>query len=85
MTSGTSPSPAAQWLGLRASSAGGTGLIPGRGTKIPYAAWCDQKKKVTSTTRCVCTFSVRLLEQQARWMAELGLEQSSEIQRPVRC
>ena len=25
-----------------ASTAGGTGLIPGRGTKIPRAAWCGQ-------------------------------------------
>ena len=27
-----------QWLRLRASTAGGTGLIPGQGTKIPHAA-----------------------------------------------
>ena len=26
-----------QWLRLRASTAGGTGLIPGWGTKIPHA------------------------------------------------
>ena len=30
-------SPAVQWLGLRASTAGHTGLIPGQGTKIPHA------------------------------------------------
>ena len=29
-----------QWLRLRASTAGGAGSIPGRGTKIPHAAWC---------------------------------------------
>ena len=34
-----------QWLGLRASTAEGRGLIPGWGTKIPQAAWCGQKKK----------------------------------------
>ena len=34
------------WLRLHASTAGGTDLIPGRGTKIPHAAWCSQKKKV---------------------------------------
>ena len=29
-----------QWLGLRASAAGGTGSIPGLGTKFPHAlAW----------------------------------------------
>ena len=30
-------SPAVQWLRLHASTAGGEGLIPGRGTKIPHA------------------------------------------------
>ena len=36
---------AVQWLGLPASTAGGTGLIPGWGTKIPCATWQGQKKK----------------------------------------
>ena len=35
------------WLRLRASTVGGTGSIPGRGTKIPKAEWCSQKKKDT--------------------------------------
>ena len=30
---------AVQWLRLGASTAGGVGLIPGRGTKIPHVAW----------------------------------------------
>ena len=34
-----------QWLRLRTSTAGGTGLIPGRGTKISHASWYDQKKQ----------------------------------------
>ena len=34
-----------QWLGLHASTAGGTGLIPDQGTKIPHAMRCGQKKK----------------------------------------
>ena len=34
-----------QWLRLRASTAGGTGSIPGRGTKIPNAARCGQINK----------------------------------------
>ena len=34
-----------QWLRLCASTAGGTGLIPGWGTKIPHAVWYGQKKK----------------------------------------
>ena len=34
-----------QWLRLCASNAGGTGLIPGWGTKIPHAAGCAPPKK----------------------------------------
>ena len=36
---------AVQWLRLRASNAAGAGSIPGRGNKIPHAAWHRQKKK----------------------------------------
>ena len=35
-----------QWLGLCASTAGGPGSIPGRGTKILQAALCSQKTKL---------------------------------------
>ena len=34
-----------QWLGLSAATAGGTGSIPGWGTKSQYAPWSGQKKK----------------------------------------
>ena len=34
-----------QWLGLCAFTAKGLGSIPGRGTKIPKATRCSQKKK----------------------------------------
>ena len=34
-----------QWLGLHASTAGGTGLMPGQGTKILQVTWQGQKKK----------------------------------------
>ena len=34
-----------QWLRLRALNAGGTGSIPGQGTKTPCASQCGQKKK----------------------------------------
>ena len=34
-----------QWLGLRASSAVGPGLIPGQGTKILQAAWPKKQKQ----------------------------------------
>ena len=36
---------AVQWLGLRASTAGGMGSIPGWGTKIPQAPRHGQKTK----------------------------------------
>ena len=33
------------WLGLYASTAGGTYLIPAWGSKIPQATWCGQKSQ----------------------------------------
>ena len=36
---------AVQWLRLRASTAGGTGSIPGWGAKIPHTTWHGQKIK----------------------------------------
>ena len=35
-----------QWLKLCAFDAEGAGLIPGRGTKIPQAVACSQKKEI---------------------------------------
>ena len=40
-----------QWLRLCASTAGGTALIPGRGTKIPQAMQGSQKKKKKKTRK----------------------------------
>ena len=34
-----------QWLRLHTCPARGTGLIPGRGTKIPYAVWHSKTKQ----------------------------------------
>ena len=34
-----------QWLRLQAFTAGGTGSIPGQGSKIPHATWRRQKNK----------------------------------------
>ena len=34
-----------QWLGLGAFTVVGPGSVPGRGTKIPEATQCGQKKK----------------------------------------
>ena len=59
---------AVQWLGLHASTAGGTGSIPGRGTNIPHAMRHSQKKppknpayiirlhtyEIKHTHTCVC-------------------------------
>ena len=36
---------AGQWLRLHTSTAGGTGLIPGQGTKVPHGVQCSPKKK----------------------------------------
>ena len=36
---------AVQWLGLRTSTAGGMGSIPGGRTKMLEATWCGQKRK----------------------------------------
>ena len=41
-------SPAVQWLGFRASTEGGAGSIPGRGTKILQATRRGDKKKQTN-------------------------------------
>ena len=41
---GRGNSPAVQWLGLLASTAGDMGSIPGWGTKIWHAVQCDQNK-----------------------------------------
>ena len=35
---------AVQWLRFCASTAGGTGSIPGQGTEIPHATQCGQKQ-----------------------------------------
>ena len=37
-----------QWLRLCTSTAGGMGLIPGRGTEMLHAAWRGQKKSKKS-------------------------------------
>ena len=39
---------AVQWLGFQASAAEDTGLIPGRGTKIPQTTWHSQSQQEAS-------------------------------------
>ena len=41
----------AYWLKLCASKAGGTGSIPGQGTKIPHALQCGQKIENKQTSK----------------------------------
>ena len=52
-----------QWLGLRASTAGGTGSIPGQGTKIPQAVCTPIHKegnpKVPFPEILVCRIGLR--------------------------
>ena len=47
---------AVQWLGFCTSTAGGTGLIPSRGTKILHAMQCDQKEKKEKKMPAVYAF-----------------------------
>ena len=48
-----------QWLKLHASNAGDTGLIPGWGTKIPYAMQRGQKENKTNNAKApVCRLRV---------------------------
>ena len=44
LRSDTRTSQIARWLRLRSSTAGGVGLIPGPGTKIPHALRCTFTK-----------------------------------------
>ena len=46
---------AVQWLRIHASTAGDIGSIPSQGTKILYAAWCDQKIKIIKNHKKECT------------------------------
>ena len=46
---------AVQWLGLHASTAKGTGSIPGQGTKIPQAVWCSQKTERKKENKLMAT------------------------------
>ena len=40
-----------QWVGLHTSTAGGTGSIPGQGTKIPHASQTKKKKNMLTSKR----------------------------------
>ena len=46
----------AKWLRLHSSNAGGTGSIPGRGTKIPHDMRRGQKKGIlySRDSQCQC-------------------------------
>ena len=48
----------AQWLGLHASTAVGTGLIPDWRTKILKATWPREEKKKNSASIIITKYSV---------------------------
>jgi len=48
---------AVEWLRFHASSAGGMGLIFGKGTRIPHAAGSFKKKKKKENKRKMALFS----------------------------
>ena len=56
---------AVQWLGLHTLTTEDLGSIPGRGTKIPQASLCGQKKKKTKKIKMVVTRG-RGMEEQER-------------------
>ena len=61
-----------QWLRLHASTAGGTGSIPGWGTKIPHATWHGPEKKKKKR---------KILVKSAvwHWRKSMGFENKFEI------
>ena len=54
-------SQAVQWLRLHASNAGGMGLIPGQGTKIPHATGWGQKIKLKKKIGKLVVFKKNVL------------------------
>lgn len=50
-----------QWLQLCASNEGDMGCIPGWGSKIPHAPWCDQTKKEIKKKK------IKNLDSKAKW------------------
>ena len=63
-----------QWLRQGASTAGGTGWIPGWGTKIPHATWCDQKTEEKKKVTPLALVGVVLLTADHLQFADAGLE-----------
>ena len=53
-----------QWVRLHASNAAGAGLIPGQGTKIPYALSQKKKKKAS------CILGVNSLTEERKILTE---------------
>ena len=54
-----------QWLRFCASTAGGTGLIPGQGTKIPHVSWCDKTNKQTKNKSLIALWLAKQVIQLA--------------------
>lgn len=80
---------ATQWLRPHASTAGGTSLIPGQGTKVLHVIWGGKKKKsqilVNFLTKCINTehqprVDSLLLSRGERVTFKSGFSQSQELQ-----
>ena len=59
-----------QWLRLCTSTAGGMSLIPGQGTKIPYAAGNGQKRNKNKFKKTFIIFKTGLPE----WFSPLPMQ-----------
>ena len=65
---------AVQWIRLCATIAGGTGLIPGWGTKILHAARYNQKKKKNLGASLVAQWLRICLPMQGTWVRAMVWE-----------
>ena len=72
------------WVRLCTSTAGGVGLIPGRGTKIPHASQCGKKKKKRA---CYMLSENIIIQDQSRelWIHWVRAHCSSQIKNIEKC
>ena len=68
-----------QWFRLHASTAGGTGLIPGWGTKIPHATRCGQKLKKLKRTNEIMPFAEAWMDLEMIILSEVTERQIYDI------
>ena len=74
---------AVQWLRPCASEVGGAGSIPGQGTEIPQAVWCDQTKtKQNSWSTLRINYSVYIAGLSSHFIQSLLLWQPFSLSWP---